>query len=100
MKITRGVVITEPGSTSLEETGSWRTYRPEIRYEKCIRCMICWTYCPEPAIEKKEGENYPVANPKLVKMPVPVINYNYCKGCGICVNECPTKAIDFVREEK
>jgi pyruvate ferredoxin oxidoreductase delta subunit/2-oxoisovalerate ferredoxin oxidoreductase delta subunit len=100
MKITRGVVITEPGSTALEETGSWRTFRPEIRYEKCIRCMICWNFCPEPAIEKHPGENYPAANPKLIKMEVPVIKYKYCKGCGICVNECPTKAIDFVREEK
>ncbi|MGC8497582.1 MAG: 4Fe-4S binding protein [Thermoplasmata archaeon] len=100
MKITRGIVISEPGSTALEETGSWRTYKPEIRYEKCIRCMICWTYCPEPAIEKKEGKTYATPNQKLVNMPVPVINYDYCKGCGICVNECPTKAIDFNREEK
>ena len=49
MKISRGATIIEPGSTALEETGSWRTFRPVIRYEKCIRCMICWNFCPEPA---------------------------------------------------
>ncbi|MCD6434595.1 MAG: 4Fe-4S binding protein [Candidatus Diapherotrites archaeon] len=86
MKITKGAVIKEPGSTVKYKTGSWRTFRPVIDYEKCIRCGLCWSQCPDMAIEKK-GNKF-------------VINYDYCKGCGICAENCPVKAIKMVREEK
>ncbi len=66
------------------KTSSWRVIRPVINYEKCIKCMICWKYCPEPAIKIEEDK--------------PVIDYEYCKGCGICIVECPRGAIEAVRE--
>ncbi len=102
--ITRGAVITEPGNSEENKTGSWRVFKPVINYEKCIRCMICWQFCPEPSIlkieEKQKKNETPAPKEALKKLPVPVIDYDYCKGCGICFNECPVKAIDFVMEER
>jgi len=73
-----------PQKGSAKKTGYWRIFRPKINYEKCIKCMICWLYCPEGSIS--------IINNK------PVIDYDYCKGCGICANECPVKAIEMVKE--
>lgn len=68
----------------ISKTGQWRTFRPVLNAEKCINCLICWKYCPEPCIEL--GEDHPV------------IDYDYCKGCGICASECPREAIEMVLE--
>lgn len=38
------------GSMRTNKTASWRSIRPIIDEEKCKRCMICWKFCPEPAI--------------------------------------------------
>jgi len=65
-------------------TGIWRVMKPVINYDKCIKCMLCWMYCPEGTI--------------IIKDAGPEIDYNYCKGCGICANECPVKAITMERE--
>lgn len=74
-------------STEDIKTGTWRTLRPIIDEEKCIRCYICWKFCPDMSIEvDEEGD-------------LPKINLDYCKGCGICANECPKDAIEMVREE-
>lgn len=68
------------------KTSSWRNIKPVIDEDKCIKCMICWKYCPDIAIEIKDQK--------------PAINYDYCKGCGICSTECPKKAIEMVGEER
>ena len=52
--------------------------KPVILEEKCKRCMICWKFCPEPAISPTDP---------------PEVDYDYCKGCGICITECPFDAI-------
>ena len=75
------------GTTLVNKTGSWRDFMPKFNKDKCVRCFLCYTLCPEPAIYLDE-ESYPV------------FDYDYCKGCGICANECPTKAIEMVRESK
>jgi 2-oxoacid:acceptor oxidoreductase delta subunit (pyruvate/2-ketoisovalerate family) len=76
-----------PTFGSMGKTGSWRTFRPEIDYSKCTRCTICWIYCPDAAIKRRDDDS-------------PEIDYDYCKGCGICANECPVKAITMHREEE
>jgi len=93
-----GALIPEPGNSVLNNTGTWRVFRPIIDQDRCIRCLICWMYCPEPAIKildkpykTKQGREYKITLE---------IDYNHCKGCGICVQECPVKAIEFVEEVK
>jgi 2-oxoacid:acceptor oxidoreductase delta subunit (pyruvate/2-ketoisovalerate family) len=78
-----GAVISEPGSTVRNKTGTWRTMKPTIDEKKCIKCGLCWTFCPDSAISAK------------IK-----INYDYCKGCGICVKNCPVQAIAMEKEKK
>ena len=82
----KNVLVHESGWSLDNETGSWRSMRPEIDADKCNNCSFCWLYCTEGAISRKDG-----------KM---VIDLKYCKGCGICVAECPKDAMKMVREEE
>jgi len=78
------IPISLPIKGSMGETGDWRTYRPIIK-EGCNKCGICWMYCPEGVIIRKEDGSFE-------------IDLKYCKGCGICAKECPTNNIEMVRE--
>ena len=69
------------------KTGGWRTFKPIFDESKCIKCYICWKFCPEACIRIKEDGN-------------PEPDYDYCKGCGICASECPKKCIEMVEEVK
>ena len=62
----------------------FRTLHPEIDDKACIKCMMCWIYCPEGCIDKS-GDHLE-------------IDMDYCKGCGICANECPKKCIKMVKD--
>lgn len=66
------------------ETGDWRTKRPILNQDTCIKCGICFLYCPVNSIDRIDG-NY-------------TISYDYCKGCGICANECPKGSITMEDE--
>lgn len=66
-------------------TGDWRTQRPVMNEGKCIKCGLCFLYCPVNSIRKEDGKF--------------IISYDYCKGCGICAHECPKDAIDMKPEE-
>ena len=79
------IPISLPIDGSIGITGDWRTFRPIIN-DGCTKCGICWMYCPEGVISKKEDCSFE-------------INYLYCKGCGICAKECPTKNIEMKRED-
>ena len=78
--------LSRPAIASVGKTGSWRTFRPIIDPTKCTRCLLCWIFCAEGCIERREDD-------------IPAINYDYCKGCGICANECRLGAIRMEREE-
>lgn len=79
-------VIRQIGNAVLVNTGLWRIERPIVDTSKCIKCKLCYLYCPVTAYSwSKKG---------------PVCNYRFCKGCGICAEECPVKAISMVKEEK
>jgi len=67
------------------KTGDWKVYKPVINYEKCTKCMFCYTYCPDGAIKIREDG-------------FPEPDYDFCKGCGICAEECPVKAIEMVKD--
>ena len=77
--------IASPTKGSAGLTGLWRTERPALDRAKCIKCLLCWLYCPEGAINRAEDDSVE-------------IDYSYCKGCGICASECPAKAIVMVEE--
>jgi pyruvate ferredoxin oxidoreductase delta subunit len=82
-EITIGAIITNPGSSLANKTGSWREFRPVRDASKCIKCGMCWTNCPDNAINTEF-----------------VANLDYCKGCGICAQVCPVKCIVMMKEEK
>lgn len=91
-----GAVIPEPGNFVKRPTGDWRIFRPIINHEKCVRCLICWIVCPEPAINIVDAP-YRTQSGREWRFSLD-IDYNYCKGCGLCSEECPAKAIDMVEE--
>ena len=66
-----------------ESNVGWRVERPVVDADKCVKCLICWTFCPEGVISKDIE-----------------IDMSFCKGCGLCANECPRKAITMVAEGK
>lgn len=86
MPIIRGGAQHRLGTTVLNKTGGWRTFKPVINHDLCNRCKICSDFCVDGIVYRVKGE------------PI-VIDYDYCKGCGICANECPLNAIEMVREE-
>jgi len=62
-----------------------RSFRPEVDPNKCVKCSLCQTFCPEGTVMLTENGI--------------VFDYRFCKGCGVCANECRVKAIAMVREE-
>ena len=70
-----GAVALEPGNASQYHTGDWRSQRPVFTKERCIKCGICYIFCPDAAI-LMGAEGYPD------------VLLEYCKGCGICAREC------------
>lgn len=91
-----GGIIVEPGSSLRYKTGTWRVLRPIIDQDKCVRCRLCWIYCPDAAILEID-EEYVTSSGRKYSVSYKV-NYDYCKGCGICAKECPVKAIDMISE--
>jgi pyruvate ferredoxin oxidoreductase gamma subunit len=81
-----GCVVTEAGSAKQYRTGDWKSERPVWNHDKCIKCGICYLFCPEGCIREKEDGYFDA-------------NLFYCKGCGICARECWTEAIKMVEEE-
>lgn len=77
--------ILSPGNMVLRKTGNWRVQRPEIDYEHCNHCLICYARCPDGAISLGPDDR-------------PEIDYDHCKGCLICAQECPGYFINTVRE--
>lgn len=82
-----GSVVAQPGNAAEYKTGEWRADRPVYNFDRCIKCGLCYIYCPEGCIYQNP-EGYFEAD------------LYYCKGCGICATECWTQAISMVQEEE
>lgn len=78
--LTDGLMIYEPATSKMFETGEWRTQTPVFHHDKCKQCLLCVPYCPDSCIPVKEGIR---GNFDLM----------HCKGCGICEKACPFGAI-------
>ena len=64
--------------------GDWRSFRPVVDRDKCVKCAVCWLYCPVQCVEEHAAWFD--------------FNLKTCKGCGICAHICPVKAIEMVLE--
>lgn len=64
--------------------GDWRSMRPVVDRDKCVKCATCWIYCPVQCVVEKAAWFD--------------INLATCKGCGICAQECPQRAITMIEE--
>lgn len=91
-------IVPWPGNTAEVKAHAWRTIRPVINQDKCIRCRLCWIFCPDGAILEVD-EEYKTSSGRVFKVSYKV-DYDYCKGCGICAAECPVNAIEMVPEER
>jgi len=49
-----GCVVSDPGNASHYKTGDWRSMQPVVDKSKCIRCVVCYIFCPDMAIHKTE----------------------------------------------
>jgi len=79
-------IIINPGNAVEYRTGDWRSQRPVWDDDRCIKCGICYIYCPDMAVRQREDGYFEA-------------DLNYCKGCGICARECWTGAIHMEEEE-
>jgi pyruvate ferredoxin oxidoreductase delta subunit len=84
-EVNPGCMVFRLGSTREYHTGSWKTKKPVWDNKKCIKCGICYLFCPEGCISE-DTDGYFLAD------------LNYCKGCGICAHECWPGAIKMVEE--
>jgi len=82
-----GPLISKPGTSKKNKTGSWRTgLKPKFLQKNCIACKMCLLLCPEGCISGEEKNTF-------------ICDYDYCKGCGICAAVCPKQDIEMVKEE-
>lgn len=66
---------------------------PQINYELCIACGVCYQACPVSCItlSKNDIDIYKKAYPQLEKDKA-------CIGCGICSKACPISVIKMIEE--
>jgi pyruvate ferredoxin oxidoreductase delta subunit len=82
-----GPLISKPGSSRKNKTGSWRTeVRPKFLQKSCAGCKLCMLICPEGCIS--EGENNKTFT----------CDFLFCKGCGLCAQICPKKDVIMEKE--
>jgi pyruvate ferredoxin oxidoreductase delta subunit len=66
--------------------GDKKELTPEWDRDKCIRCGLCYVYCPDGAVYHTDDGFFEADGER-------------CKGCSICHRECWLGAISMVKEE-
>ena len=46
-----------PGKSRDNKTGSWRVFKPIFDHEKCSKCGMCRTLCPEGCVHEDAGRD-------------------------------------------
>ena len=82
-----GSILWNPAIVPSLRRGNWRSLRPVLDREKCVKCGTCYIMCPDMCYDQQDEEGYYL------------VNLFYCKGCGICAAVCPKNAIEMVIEE-
>ena len=82
-----GSVVTSPGNAAGYRTGDWRVQRPVWDFNRCIKCGICYIFCPDGCVMLNSQGFFEA-------------DLYYCKGCGICARECWTQAITMAEEKE
>ncbi len=80
-----GCVLLEEGKAEPFEPGQKPTLVPVWDKNMCVRCGLCYLFCPDAAIKRGEDGYFEA-------------NLNYCKGCSICHKECWFGAISMMEE--
>lgn len=75
------------GSATAFRPGAAVAARPVWDKDRCIRCGICYLFCPHGAIVR-EADGFFGVDEKA------------CSGCGVCHRECWFGVIGMVQEEK
>jgi pyruvate ferredoxin oxidoreductase delta subunit len=78
--------LLEKGKAKPFKPGDKKELSPEWDRDKCIRCGLCYAFCPDGAIYRTDDGYFEA-------------NLDACKGCGICHRECWFGAISMVMEE-
>jgi len=65
----------------------FRFEKPVWDKEKCIKCGVCYLFCPDGAI-RQDSEGYYEAE------------LTFCKGCGLCSMQCWTHCITMEESSK
>jgi uncharacterized Fe-S center protein len=79
-----GAAIKNVGMGLASRAGKMRQHSsisPEVEPEKCENCGKCRKWCPEDAIDEREGASY--------------IQLDKCIGCGECIAVCRYGAVKF-----
>ena len=84
-EVNPGSMVFTAGNACTYKTGTWRSQRPLLDNTKCIKCGICYVFCPEGCVQETADGFFEV-------------NLDYCKGCGICAHECWPGAIAMLEE--
>lgn len=82
-----GGIVFDAGNATSFKTGAWRSLRPIWDNSKCIKCGLCYLYCPEGCVQEDEQGFFKA-------------DLDFCKGCGICAHECWPRAIKMIEEGK
>ena len=84
-EVSPGCVVFAPANAREYLTGSWKAQHPVWDDAKCIKCGLCYIFCPEGCVRETENGFFRG-------------DLDYCKGCGICAHECWPGAITMVQE--